>query len=229
MGCSSKEGEFKMKLKHIVLLDVETCGYNKDVYDIAWCVATKHGILNTHNYLVDEVFSMEPAPFFNEPQQKAYSEIMKITFTLPWSMILMNLWNDIKDYGINEIIAYNCNFDLTAINLTNNLIRGKDCKLFDNMQKTDLYTVFCNCMKSRKDYERFCRRNGYFTQKGFLKTSAEIAIKFIQQNTEYIECHTALNDVFDEFKIYQWILKSKKKRIMDSVNFPFRILEGNKR
>lgn len=218
-----------MKLKRVILMDVETRGYQRDVYDIAWVIATKHGIDSFQNFLVAETFSFEQAPFFNEPQLKMYSKIVKNTATIPWYDILMNLWNDIRNSGINEIIAYNCSFDLSAINATNTIIRGKDCKLFDNMQKTDLYTVFCNSVRVRKDYERFCRRNGYFTPKGFLKTSAEIAIRFIKDNTDYVECHSALSDVFDEFEIYQWILKSKKKRVMNSVSFPYRLLEGNKK
>lgn len=215
------------KIKNILLLDVETRTVKKDIFDIAWCIANKHGIQTYQNYLVREVYSEEPAQFFGDKQLEAYRKLNVLN--TPWVDIMYKLWNDLKNYDISEVVAYNCSFDLAAISQTNQTIRGRNFTMFDNIQKTDLYTVFCNAVKERKDYVNFCKSNSFYTAKGFLKTSAEIAIRFIQDNTDYVECHTALADVFDEFEIYKWVIKSKKKRVMNSQAFPYRIITANKK
>lgn len=217
------------KLKKVILLDVETRTTSKDIFDIAWSVVTKHTILKTQNYIVKEVYSEEPAQFFGENQKHVYHQMIQTTLILPWKEIMMRLWEDIKEFDISEVLAYNCAFDIAAIEQTNQAIRGRAFKMFDNLQKSDLYTIFCNTVKDRKDYVRFCEVNNFRTKAGFLKTSAEIAIRFIKDNTEYIECHTALKDVQDEYEIYKWIIKSKKRRVMNSQAFPFRILSANKK
>ena len=43
----------------------------------------------------------------------------------------MDMYNLIKEYKITTVMAYNLQFDLSALQYTNNALRGREFKMFE--------------------------------------------------------------------------------------------------
>ena len=66
-------------------------------------------------------------------------------------------------------------------------------------------------------YKRFCEKNGYLTEKGGLRYTAEIIYRYIKQDNDFIENHTGLEDTLIEKEILAYCIKQHKK--MDKLLF----------
>lgn len=215
------------RLQRHLVLDVETIGKNI-VFDIAWSIGTKHAIEKTKGYIVKEIYNIKNItnfPFHGEKKFLKYEAMLRAgqTTLMAWSDIMRTFWEDIK--LCNPIIwAYNVVFDCRAIYTTNQAIRGRQVKMFDNVRVFDLYTSWCTNMKTRKDYSRFCAENGYMSAAGNIRTTAETAIRYIRRNPGYIEQHTAAQDTIDEFSILQWLIHNNKKRNIKAIPHPWKLV-----
>ena len=211
------------------ILDVETIG-NGVVFDIAWSICNNQGIIETKNFLIKEVYNYQKisefqfhgakkANLYNQMVQDGKVEIV------PWREAILTLWEDLDLYRVFAIWAYNVVFDIGAIAYTNKLIRHKEFKLFENYQILDLYTAFCMQVGKRKDYKKFCKQFEFVSPAGNIQTKAETAIRFIRNTPEYSELHTAGQDTVDEFEIFQWIRKTKKKRNCPAIPNPWKMAQ----
>ena len=218
-----------MERKTHLVLDVETIG-DSVVFDIAWSLGTKDGIIHTQNFLVKEVYGYDKIasfPFHGAKKAERYDSMVNIGAleVLPWREILLNLWEDITTYRISTVWAYNIIFDVGAIKKTNRLIRKKEFNLFDCVNVFDLYTAFCLLAGKRKGYRRFCEENEQVSEAGNIRTKAETAIRYIRQDVGYDELHTAGQDTIDEFEILQFLFKSKKKRNCEAIASPWKLAQ----
>ena len=78
--------------------------------------------------------------------------------------------------------------------------------------------IICDTLKMARDvilkmptYKRFCVENGYVTKNGQPKATAEILYRFIKKDNDFIESHTALEDVLIEKEILAYCFKQHKK------------------
>lgn len=219
------------KKKIGILLDTETVSKQGKtlVYDLAWLVIDNNGnVIEEHNFIIDEVYSDFPALFDSQfityGKYLWYSDALAhgMLESIPLEQALNALYLSLHDYDATFITAYNVPFDLRAINET--------CKCFN---QTNPFSVFeeryqkvldvmdlWRLAKSHivtKPYEQFCMENGFLTDKHKKpKTNAEIVYKWISNNVDFVEDHTALSDCLIEVKIYVKC-KRKKKRIPESV------------
>jgi hypothetical protein len=221
-----------MTKKVRLVFDTETYGLKPDniVFDIAWIVFNKKEQLTTRNYLVKETYqpnSLKSLPFYGETKVAKYRTIEKTAEILNWTDILTTLWNDLKEFSVSEVIAYNLPFDLEALQRTNEYIRQREFRIFNGLQLTDLYSVFCNFVKNRKDYVRFCIENNFISNAGNILTNAEVAYRFLTSNPYHLEEHTALSDVQEELYIYQTIQAKKKRYQMEAVSMPWKTVDYN--
>jgi len=182
------------------------------------------------NYLVKETYLpnyLKSLPFYGEGKVAKYATIEKTAEILNWSNVLTTLWMDIKEYSVSEVIAYNLPFDLDALAATNESIRGREFRIFNGLQLTDLYSVFCNFVKNRKDYVRFCIEHQFISNAGNILTNAEVAYRFLTGNPYHVESHTALSDIQEELYIYQTIQAKKKRYQMEAVSMPWKTVTYN--
>lgn len=98
--------------------------------------------------------------------------------------------------------------------------RGKVYPLFD------LWGLTCQHIINCDEYKQMCIDNKWETASGkYFKTSAETAFRFFSGDTEFIESHTAIDDVAIESQLFAEIAKrTKNKWEMGIEFFPFRIL-----
>ena len=110
------------------------------------------------------------------------------------------LAKDIDRYGVEVGYAYNCQFDTDkfaktalAYGLQNPL---EKIKVFDIWG----YAYWNICMTD--EYREFCVANNLYTKSGrYIPTSVEGVTKFLNQDVDFVEEHTALSDVHWETRI----------------------------
>lgn len=115
--------------------------------------------------------------------------------------------NDLNRFKIKEIWAYNCSFDKSAIS-----------KLFGNVpmpevEWCDIWSAvtYSRCMTQK--YVNWCIEHGFVTEKGNIKTSAEVVYAYMTKNPTFCEQHTGLEDCYIEYELFRWAKSSKQKMV----------------
>ena len=98
--------------------------------------------------------------------------------------------------------------------------RGNNYKLFD------IWGLSCEHLINNDDYKQMCLDNGWMSPSGkFFKTSAETTDRYFKDQADFIESHTALDDVEIESELFTEIIKASRNQYeMGIIYFPFRIL-----
>lgn len=98
--------------------------------------------------------------------------------------------------------------------------RGRSYPLFD------LWGLSCKYLLNNDDYKTQCINNKWTTASGkFFKTSAEMTYRYITNDSDFIESHTALEDAIIESEIFSEILRRTKNKFdIGIMYFPFRML-----
>ncbi len=206
-----------------IVLDCETIDrkYNF-ICDLAWVCVERNKIVAVHNYIPREYLALMPMGEFSAPKQaKTLQEVSYGRATIkPYAEIMEILKADAE--RAKYIYAYNANFDRSKVSET-----CKDCQLtafaefFDSSaifdKWRDLWAWASHTILYKKSFIDFCEVHGLKTPKGFCSTSAETCLKFLRNDISYVEEHTALADVYDEFEIYLAIKKATKKEYAEEV------------
>lgn len=99
--------------------------------------------------------------------------------------------------------------------------RGKKYPLFD------IWGLSCENLVNNDEYRQFCKDNKLTTASGkYYKTSAEAVYRFVKNDNEFEESHTAIEDADIECEILAEIFKKVKPKnmTMGIIYFPFRML-----
>ena len=136
-------------------------------------------------------------------------------------------------------------FDLDAIMQTTNLIYPNKFKMIFKLTKSgqyapdtqeclkkyrvkkeieiiDIWTLACQTLCNQKTFKAFYKQ---MTEKGNIKSNAEIVYNYINDTTEFQEEHTALSDSIIEAEILQRILKIHQKTETKFAFMPYRLIE----
>ena len=202
------------------------------IFDIGWCVCDKQGnIFKKRNYLVKEVFInmdlMKHAHYFNKyPQYLDMMQEGKIKM-LPWIEVMRRMEDDIIQYGIKNLYAYNMAFDKRAIYETARVIgkREPDFFKYEGVRFHCLWGMACETILLRKMFFKVAKENNWFSEAGNIKTSAEVCYRFISNNYDFEESHTALDDSIIETAILAKILRAKQKMSWGIISQPWRIVQ----
>jgi hypothetical protein len=218
----------------VLVVDVETCGALGDskVYDFGFAVVEpKTGnIIESHSLVIPEVFyglqeEMQSAYYSGKlPQYVAGIESGVWTLSPFWKT-----WNLVRDtmrkYGITKVFAYNCKFDKDALNNTMRVISANRFRNFfpKGTQFCDIWHMACQTIMSQRNFVKFCNKNGFVSDAGNLRTSAEICYAYITKNATFEEAHTGMEDVVIEAAILRHIYRQKKRVSEKIVPNPWKI------
>ena len=217
------------RISYKLVLDTETCPldrevnevnpYNMFTYDIGWAVVDKRGnVYKTRSYIVADIFFhedelMDSAYYANKiPQYMADIQSGK-RIVAKWRTIVSRLHEDMEEYGITEVFAHNMRFDYgTTVTTQRWLTKSKYRYVFP------YGTEICDTLKMARQvigkmptYRLFCETYGLMTKNGRLSMTAENLYRFIINDPEYVEEHTALEDVMIEKEILAYCYKQHKK------------------
>lgn len=184
-----------------IVLDTETCnGFATPlVYDFGYVVATDEGeIIKTRSYVIKEIYDnlslFETAyyaykrPLYEERLKSGYSK------KVPLAYAMYQLKRDMKKYGIDKF-AYNSRFDNNALKTTMKHLHKFKQNPLEQAEIIDIMD-FIDKITETEDYQNFCKRNGFMTKhrKPRPQKKAETLFRYLTQNPEYMEEHTALED-----------------------------------
>jgi hypothetical protein len=205
---------------HVLVFDTETPGLfpNNFIYDMGFVIVDKVTLqpVFQYNAAVQEVFqdskTMTKAHFAHKlfthyPQLFQSNAIMLRS----WEQVVADIEFAVKQFNVDTVMAYNLPFDRAAFTMT-----SKRTKVF-NWLKTSiengtinfvcLWKACCNGFMQTEDYKEYCRKNGFYSAKGNIQTGAEIAIRYLKQEPDFIEDHTALSDAVIEAIIYRLLVE----------------------
>lgn len=208
--------------KYILVLDVETAGdvaKNPLVYDIGGAITDRKGnIYETFSFLVTEIFAddalMRSAyyaskiPLYHLKLERGEIELKDFR-SIKWYIT-----NLIDKYKVKEIGAYNSTFDFKALNNTYNELFNYPYFFeyrHNQLKKICIWHIATQTIFLQKTFPSWAIENGFYSKSGNIKTSAEIAYRWINKDTDFIEEHTGYADVLIEVEILAHCLKQNKK------------------
>ena len=226
--------------KYIMVLDVETTGNigSPLVYDLGFAVMDKKGnVYEERSFVISEIFDnsklMDTAyyackiPMYKEGLIKG--DFVKVNFLQAREEFLRLM----EMYGIETISAYNLNFDMRALRNTTEKLFGKGKRfLTKEYKEVDLLCIWslaCEVLYSRPSYLRFIDKYNLMTEKGNPLTSAEVGYRYLQDNNEFEEEHTGLQDVRIECKILARCIAQHKKHESGILGSPWQIVAKYKK
>ena len=214
-------------MANYVILDTETAPTvnHKDnkahpetslVYDFGYTIRDCNGCeLVGRSFIIAETFTnvrMMNSAYYAEKLPQ-YHAGMGGTDDSEWRVVsFMEAWQtfkaDCKLYDVKTAWAYNAKFDLTALNNTIRTYSNGYVRFFlpYKMKMRDIWDYASNVTATRK-YVSWCIEHGYFTASGNPMTGAEVVYRYLTQDVEFIERHTAYSDACIE-----WAILSAAKR-----------------
>lgn len=219
----------------IIVLDTETCNivktdivkpHNNLTYNIGWraMYPSDGTILTERSYVVDEIFFGERARmdscYYASKLPKYYEGIKTGEYMVASFFEIMNeLSAYCKSHNVVAIVAHNARFDVDALNTTARYLTGlyavralpAGIEIWDSMKMAN------SIYGKRPTYRKFCEENGYMTNHKTprCRLTAEVLYRFIADEPDFEEEHTALADVAIESLIVLACYKAHKK--MDRV------------
>lgn len=232
--------------RYYLVFDTETTALEKDtfnaplIYDLGFAVCDKQGnIYESYNYIIRNIF---------------YSDVMKNAFygnKRPWyeeqiengkiqvrdfGQVLYNMNKVMSRYPNITLGAYNLDFDLRALQATAKLTQQKRYNgslesLFDrDFEVQDIWGLAVESIYlPQKRYKKFIATHELYTPVGNPKSSAEVGYKYLVNNNDFVEDHTALSDVLIEVDILAHALKQNKKYTKGILQNPWKLLSDFKR
>ena len=208
-----------MKKNYAIVMDTETCNIiktdkvapgNNLAYDIGFsvvCPSTGEIVLE-RSYIVREIFFGEvermKSAYYADKLPQYFKDIAEGKRVIKSFFEIMNEISDLCDnMNIVAIVAHNARFDVDALNTTARWLTDlysvralpQSVEIWDTMQ-------MWNAVKP-KGYDKWCAENGYMTKHKPPRSrlTAEIIYRFITMDIEFVESHTALEDVQIEREI----------------------------
>lgn len=202
-----------------LMIDTETAGALDSplVYDLGMQVIDKKGnVYAEYNLVISDVFYGMPAlmntAYYAEKLPSYYEEIdrgERVVVTWEYAQSLVKFLCDF--YKIKAIVAHNARFDYTACNNTTSTIKGFKSYFFPyGIPIWCTLTMAKQTIGRQKTYIEWCKTHGYITKNGAPRLTVEILFRYLSRNNDFIEKHTALEDVKIEKEIFVWIMRQHK-------------------
>lgn len=206
---------------YYLVLDVETANSTNDplVYDLGFAVCDRKGnIYEAESYVVSDIFYKETelmqTAYYHEKLPKYYEGIKEKAFkVINFYTAKKRIADLIEKYNIKAVCAYNASFDTKALNTTQRYLTNSKYRYF-LPYGTEVYCIWhmaCQVICTQKRYIKFCLDNGFVSESGNIKTSAETVFAYMTKNEKYEECHTGLKDVLIETQIMAKCFAQHKK------------------
>lgn len=220
-----------MKAKTFLVADTETTGIGPKaiVYDLAYAIVTRKKVLCERTFLVSEILT-DPRTMLGAIDDKHWRQSFggKIfhhyipalnanTLKLfAWRDICEQMREDMRTYDVKVFSAYNLSFDMGALGKTQDKICSGGKVLEYKPDLLDLWEFACGTVLRSRLYHETARKYGeefgWVTAANNVRTTAEKCYAFISGQHDFVESHTALEDVHIEIQIL-WRLLSRKTPI----------------
>lgn len=199
------------KKQYFLVLDVETANSTTDalVYDLGYAVVDRQGtIYASESLVISDIFydeaSLMTSAYYAEKIPSYIQGIKDRAFSVvSFYEARRRIVNAISEWHVSAVVAYNANFDVTALNTTERWLTKSKYRYFlpYGIPVYCIWHMACQLICTQKRYVRFCLENGFVSASGNIQTSAEVVFAYMTKNADYAECHTGFQDVLIEAQI----------------------------
>ena len=182
---------------NIVVFDTETIGVDKlFCYNIGYVICNDSGkTLVKRSFVVEQIWHNMPlfSTAYYANKRPIYVNEMKAKKTVmnKFGYICQQMIRDFHNYEVERAFAYNSPFDERVFNFNCDWFKCNNP--FDNIPIVDIRGFVHQFLISDK-YKGFCDKNELYTDSGNYSTTAEDVYRFLSNNVEFDEEHTALAD-----------------------------------
>lgn len=120
-----------------------------------------------------------------------------------WGHTMQRMIKDIQEYNVEFAYAFNSPFDVRVFDFNSEWFKSSNA--LDYVETIDIRGLI-NKLLFSDEYKAFCEENGFYTESGNYSGNAETLTKFIRQDKEFIEDHTALSDSLIEADIILYMI-----------------------
>lgn len=185
----------------VMVFDTETTdvGARPFCYNVGWVILDTDSktTLVKRDYVVEQIWHNLPlfsTAYYAEKRPLYVQAMRSRKATLDkWGYALRQMTRDIKEYKVEYAYAYNSPFDDRVF--TFNCDWFKTLNPLDNIPVIDIHGVVSEFITNTRAYTDFCDTYSLYTESGkYYSTTAETVYKFIMEDSEFVEAHTALAD-----------------------------------
>jgi DNA polymerase III epsilon subunit-like protein len=198
------------------MIDTETTNDIDDpiVYDVGYEVFDLFGnsyekgsLVNKDIFLDKELMSFA---YYAEKVPTYWKQIWaKEREMLSWDKIKWRIFDVCKRNNCRIISAHNARFDNRSLNLTQRYITTSRWRYFlpFGVEWWDTLKMCREIFGGDEAYKIWCFEHGFVTKTNQAQMTAEVVYKYITGNIDFVESHTALEDVEIEKDIflYCWL------------------------
>ena len=200
-------------MENIIVLDTETAGaIHPQLLDLGYKIiaideqTAEYTVKVARSYLNRALYNnrifLENDNFVRPEKLAIYDRLVeegKITLrSLP--QMLTTLANDIARFDVHAVYMYNANFDRDKIEKA-----SAENGIINPLADVDIYDIWAfstNFITNTDDFREWALENEMLTAtQRFISTSVETVARYLYQNLEFKEQHTALDDVGHEITI----------------------------
>lgn len=199
-----------------LIIDTETTGTIEDpiCYDIGFAVIDENGTTyEKGSFVVADVFlddELMSDAYFKEKIPQYWEDIKNGSRQLrKFSSINFLIRKIMTEQNITTVIAHNAKFDYRSTNLTKRYITSSKYRYFFpyGTEIWDTLKMSREVLKNDEEYRKFCVENNFVTSRNQNRYTAEIIYRFLTNDLQFIESHTALEDVMIEKEIFAYCVQ----------------------
>jgi len=185
------------------------------VYDLGYMVCDKHGaVYERGSFVIFETYAntdMMLSAYYADKLPQYDRDILageRAVVTCEEARAIIR--DAVERWSVRTVWAYNARFDRDALNATAQAYDGADF-LPECVRVRDIWDATGATICATKKFVYFCRENNYMTAKGNPSTTAEVVYRYLQNDTAFVEQHTALCDCEIEFEILRRVYRRKRR------------------
>lgn len=202
------------KNEKIMVFDTETVNIEKCFcYNVGYVIVDLNGqVFEQKDFVVEQMWNnkalFETSYYANKKTLYVSALRGRRARLKKYGFIMREMINDIKKYNITKAFAYNSNFDTKVFDF--NCEWYKCSNPLDYVETFDIWGFTSELVSKRLDnnnYKNFCQHNNLISDSGNIQNNANAWGKYLLNNMEWEEEHTALSDSLIETQILLYCLE----------------------